>query len=440
VRIAVLGTGYVGLVVGACLAESGNTVICADIDEKKIRHLTKGKNPIYEPGLDRLLARNLSEERLRFSTDIGDSIQSSEIIFIAVGTPSDTDGSTDLKYVTSVAEVIGDNLNNEKIIITKSTVPVGTALKVKEIIAERIHQKCHICANPEFLKEGTAVEDFMRPDRIVIGIETGDDHTRAVLEELYSPFIRAGDSIIFTDTTSAEMIKYTSNTMLAVRISFMNQIAALCEQVGADVEVVRKGVGADPRIGHSFLLAGAGYGGSCFPKDVRSIVKTGEQYGLDMSIPRAANEWNEEQKRVAVGKLVDELGNDLSGRIVAVWGLSFKPGTDDIREAPSLVVIPELLSLGAAVRVHDPQAIQTAREILPPEVDFINDEYDACTKADALVILTEWQQYRRPDLRRIHDLMASPLIIDGRNIFSLSMMQERGFIYHSIGRAVVRPK
>lgn len=437
-HVAVLGTGYVGLVLGACLAESGNSVICADVDGEKIKLLSKGHCSIYEPGLEPLLKHNLSEGRLRFTTSLEEAIESSDIVFIAVGTPSDTDGSADLSYVLSVAESIGKHMNNEKIVLTKSTVPVGTAEMVRSEIEKQTDTPFYVCSNPEFLKEGTAVEDFMRPDRIVIGTEQGKNNIKQVLEDLYNPFVRTGKPIIFTDTASAEMIKYAANTMLAVRISFMNQIAALCEKVGADIEVVRRGIGADPRIGSSFLFAGAGYGGSCFPKDVRAVVRIGAEHGLDMSIASATDKWNEQQKLTVVRKVAEELGEDLSGHLIAVWGLSFKPGTDDIREAASLSVIPSLLELGAEVIAHDPRAIDTARNVLPKETKYSTDEYTVCKGADALVILTEWQQYRRPDMERIHSLLKRPLIIDGRNLYRLSRMSELGFVYHSIGRAAVR--
>jgi len=435
-RIGVIGTGYVGLVLGACLAETGNHVVCADIDESKIDLLNSGQSPIYEPGLEQLLQHNLSETRLSFTTDTGGCVEQAEIIFIAVDTPPGEDGAADLKQVLSVAETIGNHLNDEKIIVTKSTVPVGTANKIRSVIEQLSSQTFHLCSNPEFLKEGTSVEDFMRPDRIIIGTET--DHVKSVLDDLYSPFVRSGNPIIFMDIASAEMTKYAANAMLAVRISFMNQIAALCEATGADVSMVRRGIGSDPRIGSSFLYAGGGYGGSCLPKDVRALVNSGTEHGIDMSVPRSAQEWNEYQKGIVIQKLTGELGKDLSNCRIAVWGLSFKAETDDVREAASIHVIPELLGNGAAVIVHDPKAVETARNQLPTEVEYAPDEYTACEGADALLILTEWLQYRRPDFNRIKDLLKRPLIVDGRNLFTPERMKERGFTYLSIGRQDIR--
>ncbi|MFC1529293.1 UDP-glucose dehydrogenase family protein [Gemmatimonadota bacterium] len=435
-RIGVIGTGYVGLVLGACLAETGNHVICADIDKSKIKQLNKGQSPIYEPGLEPLLEHNLQEHRLSFTSDVGACVEHAEVVFIAVGTPPSEDGSADLQHVLTVAETIGKHLNDEKIIVTKSTVPVGTAQKVHAEIKKHAVHPFHVCSNPEFLKEGTSVEDFMRPDRIIIGTET--DHAKSVLEDLYSPFVRSGNPIIFMDIASAEMTKYAANAMLAVRISFMNQIAALCEATGADVSMVRRGIGSDPRIGSSFLYAGGGYGGSCLPKDVRALVNSGSEHNLDMSVPRAAQEWNEFQKGIVLNKLYGELGDDLSNRRIAVWGLSFKAETDDVREAASLKVIPGLLGNGASVVAHDPKAVETARQELPPEVEYAPDEYTACEGADALLILTEWLQYRRPDFDRIKDLLKQPLIVDGRNLFTPEKMRERDFTYLSIGRQDIR--
>lgn len=435
-HIGVIGTGYVGLVLGACLAETGNHVICADIDESKIDLLKNGHSPIYEPGLESLLEHNLSEKRLNFTTDIGTCVEHSEVVFIAVGTPADKDGQVDLSQVMSAADTIGKHLNDEKIIVTKSTVPVGTASKIRETIEHHTSQPFHICSNPEFLKEGTSVEDFMRPDRIVIGVES--EYARSVLEDLYGPFLRGGNPIIFMDIASAEMTKYAANTMLAVRISFINQIAALCEATGANVDLVRRGIGSDPRIGPSFLYAGGGYGGSCLPKDVRALVSTGAENNIDMSIPRSAQEWNDYQKEVVFNKLTGELGDDLSGYRVAVWGLSFKAETDDIREASSLLIIPKLIDCGATVIAHDPKAMESARNELPSEVEYVPDEYSACEGADALLILTEWLQYRRPDFGRIKTILKRPLVVDGRNLFTPKKMKELGFTYLSIGRQDVR--
>ncbi|MFC1543924.1 UDP-glucose dehydrogenase family protein [Gemmatimonadota bacterium] len=435
-RVGVIGTGYVGLVVGACLAETGNHVVCADIDETKIEILRKGKSPIYEPGLEPLLQHNRSEGRLEFTTDVGDCVERSEVIFIAVGTPMGANGNPDLSFVLSAAETIGRHLNDEKVIVTKSTVPVGTTERVRAEIARHTTAPFHVCSNPEFLKEGASVEDFMRPDRIIVGVDS--DKARAAMEDLYAPFVRGGNPIIVMDIPSAEMTKYAANAMLATRISFMNQIAALCEVTGADINQVRRGIGSDPRIGPDFLYAGAGYGGSCFPKDMRALVHTGESFGLDLSVPRAAEAWNQTQKEVVFRKVTAELGNDLSGKRIAVWGLAFKAGTDDVRDAVSLTVIPLLLDAGAEVAAHDPRAAEAAGGVLPKETVFARDEYEACENADALLVLTEWLQYRRPDLARIKTLMRHPLIVDGRNLFELEKMAALGFTYLSIGRSAVR--
>ena len=435
-RIGFIGTGYVGLVSGACLAETGNQVICADIDEGIISSLNQGISPIYEPGLEPLLRRNLDENRLLFTTDVGECVEQSEIVFIAVGTPAGEAGEVDLSQVIAAAETIGKHLNGEKIIITKSTVPVGTAVRVREIIERHSEQTFHLCSNPEFLKEGTSVQDFMRPDRIVIGCDS--DYAVRVLEDLFNPFIRSGNPIYFMDIASAEMTKYAANAMLAVRISFMNQIAALCEATGASVDMVRKGIGSDPRIGSSFLYAGSGYGGSCLPKDVHALVHTGASHEIDLTIPRSAQEWNDDQKEILFHKLTGELGDDLTKYRFALWGLSFKAETDDIREAVSQLLIPRLIGSGAEVIVHDPKAMAAARKVLPVEVEYAADEYAACDGADALLILTEWLQYRRPDFSRIKSLLKRPLIIDGRNLFKPERMAELGLTYLSIGRSDVR--
>ncbi|MEE9207083.1 MAG: UDP-glucose/GDP-mannose dehydrogenase family protein [Gemmatimonadota bacterium] len=436
-RATVVGSGYVGLVVGACLSETGNRVTCADIDEAKIARLNRGEIPIYEPGLDRLIERNLSEDRLSFTTDVAGAVKTAQVVFIAVGTPPGEDGSADLQHVLAVAAVIGQNMTDEKVVITKSTVPVGTAKKVRAEIEQHTDQAFHVCSNPEFLKEGAAVEDFMRPDRVVCGVES--DFARGLLEELYEPFVRTGNPLIFMDIASAELTKYAANSMLATRISFMNQIAALCEAVGADVNMVRKGMGSDSRIGRSFLFAGAGYGGSCFPKDVQALVRTGEDQQVDLSILREVHEFNERQKTVLAQKVKQRFGGDLSGLRFAVWGLAFKPETDDMREAPSLVLINELLAAGAEVTAHDPVAMAAAREWhLGDRIDYAEDEYVACDNADALLIVTEWQQYRRPTWERIGESLRSKVIFDGRNLFRPSRMLEMGYEYHSIGRQSVK--
>lgn len=434
--IAVIGTGYVGLVVGACLAETGNHVVGADIDENKIRGLREGQVPIYEPGLDLLISRNVAEKRLRFTTDIGAAVLESRVIFIAVGTPPDEDGSADLQHVLDVARVIGQSMTEGTVVITKSTVPVGTARLVRREIEKHTDRAFHVCSNPEFLKEGAAVEDFMRPDRVVCGIE--DDQARPVLEELYEPFVRTGNPLIFMDIASAELTKYAANAMLATRISFMNQIAQLCEATGADVTVVRQGVGSDPRIGQSFLFAGAGYGGSCFPKDVRALIKTADDLGVDLSILRTVHQANERQKGLLAAKVKSRFGEDLTGRQFTFWGLAFKPETDDVREAPALAAIEQLLEAGAAVVAHDPQAMETARSFqLGDRVAYSEDAYSACEGSDALIVATEWLQYRRPDWDVVRDALRTPVVFDGRNLFKPSRMRALGFAYYSIGREQV---
>jgi UDPglucose 6-dehydrogenase len=431
--IAVVGTGYVGLVVGACLAETGNHVVGADIDENKIRGLREGQIPIYEPGLDLLISRNVAEKRLRFTTDIGAAVLESAVIFIAVGTPPDEDGSADLQHVLDVARVIGQSMTEGAVVITKSTVPVGTARLVREEIERHTDRAFHVCSNPEFLKEGAAVDDFMRPDRVVCGIE--DDRVRPVLEELYEPFVRTGNPLIFMDIASAELTKYAANAMLATRISFMNQIAELCEATGADVTVVRQGVGSDPRIGQSFLFAGAGYGGSCFPKDVRALIKTADDLAVDLSILKNVHEANEQQKGILAAKVKARFGTDLGGRQFTIWGLSFKPETDDVREAPALALIEELLGAGASVVAHDPQAMETARSFqLGDRIAYCEDAYSACQGSDALIVATEWLQYRRPDWDIVRDALRTPIVFDGRNLFKPSRMHAVGFTYYSIGR------
>lgn len=438
-HIGVIGTGYVGLVAGACFAESGNDVICADIDEEKIARLNGGEIPIYEPGLEPIVERNLREERLRFTTDVAMAVRESDVIFIAVGTPPGEDGSADLKHVLAVAETIGRNMNGEKVVVTKSTVPVGTALKVKAAIEAHTSHPVHVCSNPEFLKEGAAVEDFMRPDRVVIGADS--EHAKRVMGELYAPFVRTGKPVLFMDIASAEITKYASNAMLATRISFMNMIARLCEAVGADVDAVRRGVGTDSRIGPSFLFAGCGYGGSCFPKDVKALIRTLGEYDVDAGILDAVEALNESQKRFVLDRAVERFGEDLSGRTFALWGLAFKPETDDMREAPSLVVVEGLLERGATVRAHDPEAMEVAKRYhFGDRITYCENNYEALEGADALLVLTEWQPYRRPDLDRLRTLLAEPVIIDGRNLFDPARMAEEGFEYVSIGRVPVTQK
>jgi len=437
-HVAVIGTGYVGLVVGACLAETGNDVICADIDEDKINRLSVGEIPIYEPGLEPLVRRNLDEGRLRFTTDVGFAVRESEIIFIAVGTPPDEDGSADLKHVLKVAETIGRNMNGEKIVVTKSTVPVGTAARVRAEIEKHSKYPVHVCSNPEFLKEGAAVDDFMKPDRVVVGVDS--EYARKALEELYAPFVRTGNPMLFMSIQSAEITKYAANAMLATRISFMNMVARLCAEVGADVDEVRRGMGTDSRIGPAFLFAGCGYGGSCFPKDVRALVRTLGDYGVDASILEAVERVNDAQKRYLLEVVEQRFGGkQLAGLTFGVWGLSFKPETDDMREAPAIVVVEGLLERGARVQVHDPQALEVAKRHFGDRVTYCEHNYDALTDADALLIITEWKPYRRPDFQKMKGLMRQPIIFDGRNLFKPERMRELGFEYVSIGRPRVVP-
>ncbi len=434
-HIAIIGTGYVGLVTGAGLAETGNDVICADIDDGKIQALNAGRIPIYEPGLEPLVARNVEAGRLHFTTDVAEAVRASEIVFIAVGTPSGEDGAADLSHVLAVARTIGEAMNGRKLVVTKSTVPVGTAVRVRETIESCTDQEVHIASSPEFLKEGDAIEDFMKPDRIVVGVES--EWGRQMLKELFSPFVRTGNPILLMDLPSAELTKYAANAMLATRISFMNSIARLCEKTGADVDSVRIGVGSDPRIGSSFLFPGVGYGGSCFPKDVKALIRTARAFGEPPLILEAVEQVNEMQKNLLLERVVARFGEDLSGRTFALWGLSFKPNTDDMREASSLVTIEGLLARGGRVKAHDPVAIEEARRIVGDRVDFVEGNYDALEGADALLIHTEWLPYRRPDFERMRTLLRTPLILDGRNIFSLERMRELGFEYHSVGRAPI---
>lgn len=434
-RVGVVGSGYVGLVAGACFADSGNDVICADIDQEKIARLNEGHVPIYEPGLEALIGRNLAQARLTFTTDVAAAVKASHVIFIAVGTPPDEDGSADLQHVLSVARTIGQAMEDEKIVITKSTVPVGTARLVREAIEEETDIPVHVCSNPEFLKEGAAIDDFMKPDRVVIGVDS--EYAAEVLRELYAPFVRTGHSVMTMDVPAAEITKYAANAMLATRISFMNSIARLCEATGADVNAVRKGIGSDSRIGPSFLFPGVGYGGSCFPKDVKALAKTMGDFGVDASILESVEAINESQKSALLHRVVRLIGDDLSGKTIAVWGLSFKPNTDDMREAPSLVTIQGLLARGARVVAHDPVAMAEARRHLGDQIEYADSNYDALAGADALLIHTEWHPYRSPDFRRMAESMARPLILDGRNLYDPEDMAEHGFQYISIGRAPV---
>jgi len=432
VNISVVGTGYVGLVVGACLAETGNTVVCADIDERKIEGLRKNVLPIYEPGLEPLVERNQREGRLGFTTDLRSAIESAEVVFIAVGTPPGEDGSADLKYVLQVARLIGKHMTREMVVVTKSTVPVGSAAKVGKEIAKEAKFPFHLCSNPEFLKEGDAVEDFMRPDRVVLGVDS--DYARRVMSEIYAPFVRTGKPVLVMDVPSAEMTKYAANGMLATRISFMNEVANLCDKLGANVDFVRRGIGSDSRIGQSFLFPGPGYGGSCFPKDVKALVKMASDCGVALDVLAAVESANERQKTVLVSKLRTALGDDLSGKRVALWGLAFKAGTDDMREAPALTIIGALLEAGVSICAHDPAAMDHARGLLGNRIDFAETNYEALADADALVVVTDWMEYRHPDFERVKRTLRQPVIVDGRNLYDVEKMRELGMRYHSIGR------
>jgi len=434
VQIAVLGTGYVGLVVGSCLSELGNDVVCVDVDAAKIDALNDGILPIYEPGLTDIVSRNRRENRLSFSTDAEAALATAEIVYIAVGTPSDHDGRADLTYVCKVAETIGDGIqHSDVIVVCKSTVPIGTNARVRAIISERTDLPFHMVSNPEFLKEGAAVRDFMAPDRIVIGSESQEAGQR--LAKLYAPLVRTGAPIIQMDLASAEMTKYAANAMLATRISFMNEIANLCNKVGADVTQVRRGIGTDPRIGKHFLFPGVGYGGSCFPKDVRALVRSGNEVGVDMNIVAAVERVNEKQKEVVVGQVMDHFGSDLSGLHLAIWGLAFKAQTDDMREAPSIVIINALLEAGATVSAFDPQATKTAREVFADRLTYGRTAYDILDNANALLIITDWNEFRAPDFDRVKSLMAdSAAIFDGRNLYDPTALRKRGFFYRAIGR------
>jgi len=432
VNISVVGTGYVGLVVGACLAETGNTVCCADIDKKKIERLKKNEIPIYEPGLEPLVERNQKEGRLSFTTNIQEAVASAEVLFIAVGTPPGEDGSADLKFVLQVAALVGRHMSREMVVVTKSTVPVGSAGKVAAEIAKEAKFPFHVCSNPEFLKEGDAVEDFMRPDRVVIGAES--PHARKVMADVYAPFVRTGKPIIVMDIASAEMTKYAANGMLATRISFMNEIANLCDKVGANVDFVRKGIGSDSRIGSSFLFPGPGYGGSCFPKDVKALVKLAQDRGVPLDVLSAVESANDRQKRVLVDKVRSALGGELKGRRIALWGLAFKAGTDDMREAPSLTLIDALLDEGVSICAHDPAATEHARTLVGNRIDYAETNYEALEGADALVVVTDWMEYRHPDFERVKRTLKQPVIVDGRNLYDVEKMRELGVRYVSIGR------
>jgi UDPglucose 6-dehydrogenase len=432
-HVAVIGSGYVGLVAGACLAETGNDVVCVDKDVDKIARLQKNEIPIYEPGLEPMVRRNQADGRLTFTTDIGAAVRAARVVFIAVGTPPGEDGSADLQHVLAVAKEIGRNMNDHKVVVTKSTVPVGTAEKVRAAVGAETKQAFAVCSNPEFLKEGAAIEDFMKPDRVVIGVD--NDEAQAVMGELYAPFTRqGGERILFMDIASAEVTKYAANAMLATRISFMNQMAQFCELVGADVHHVRRGIGSDQRIGRAFLYPGPGYGGSCFPKDVKAIIRTAQSLGLSLDVLKSVEEVNEAQKRVVLRKTLKYLGSDLSGKTVGIWGLAFKAETDDMRESPTIPLIEGLLEAGARVQTHDPKATDSARAIFGDRVMYTADPYSAAHGADALLIMTEWLVYRNPDFERVRKLLRRALLIDGRNLYDPARMTALGFEYHGIGR------
>ncbi len=436
-KICVIGTGYVGLVAGACFANSGNTVHGIDVDIEKIEKLKRGIIPIYEPGLAEMVKNNLEKERLIFSTSIKEGVENGDIIFIAVGTPEDEDGSADLSYVLSAAQSIAKYMKGYKIIVNKSTVPVGTADKVRETVAEITSYPFDIVSNPEFLKEGAAVDDFLKPDRIIIGAE--NQKAIDTMIDLYTPFVRKRERLIIMDNRSAEMTKYAANAMLATRISFMNDLAILAEKVGADIEAIRKGIGSDSRIGISFLFPGVGYGGSCFPKDVKAILKTGEEYGHHLRIVDAVEQVNRNQPLHLLDKITSHFSSNLSGRHFAVWGLSFKPNTDDMREAPVIPVIRELLQNGATVTAYDPVATENAKRKFGnlQGLSYASNAYETLENADALVLMTEWMEFRKPDLQKVGELLKKPVIFDGRNLFKLKKMKELGFSYYSIGRPVV---
>ena len=439
-KISVVGTGYVGLVTGTCFAETGIDVTCVDIDARKIEDLKQGKLPIYEPGLEEILERNVEKERLKFTTDIVESLKGCEVVFIAVGTPPDEDGSADLKHVINVARDIGRYMEDFLVVVTKSTVPVGTSAKVREAVQEELDKrgsklKFSVASNPEFLKEGDAVNDFLKPDRIVIGIDS--EEIEEVMKKLYKPFLLNGHPIIFMDIPSAEMTKYAANAMLATKISFMNDIANLCEIVGANVNLVRKGIGSDTRIGHKFIYPGTGYGGSCFPKDVKALIKTADENGYILNVLKSVEQVNERQKMILFEKISAYFNGDLKGKTIAIWGLSFKPETDDMREAPALVVIEKLLNAGCKIKAYDPQAMDEAKRILDDTIELVPEPYEALVDADALAVITEWHEFRYPNFKVMAKLLKNAVIFDGRNIYDYQEMHELGFEYFCIG---INPK
>lgn len=436
-KIAIVGTGYVGLVTGTCFAEMGTEVFCVDVNTEKIENLKQGIIPIYEPGLEEMVHRNQQAGRLHFTTDLTECLDDVEVLFSAVGTPPDEDGSADLKYVLEVARTVGRNIKKHLLVVTKSTVPVGTAKKVRQAIQEELDKRgvqieFDVASNPEFLKEGAAIKDFMSPDRVVVGVES--ERAEELMTRLYRPFLLNNFRVIFMDVPSAEMTKYAANAMLATRISFMNDIANLCEIVGADVNMVRKGIGSDNRIGNRFLYAGIGYGGSCFPKDVKALINTAKTNNYPMRILQAVEEVNEEQKSLLFNKLVKHFNGDLKGKRIAIWGLAFKPETDDMREAPSLVLIEKLLAAGCEVYAYDPVAIEESKRRIGDVIHYAKDIYDTVVDADALMLVTEWKEFRMPSWSAIKKLMSTPLVLDGRNIYDVKEMEENGFVYHCIGR------
>jgi len=432
-KISVIGTGYVGLVVGTCFAESGNDVVCVDNDERKLKMLKKGESPIYEPGLTDLLKKNIGDRRIVFTDSLEKAVENSEIIFLALPTPQSEDGSADLQHVLAVAKRIGKLMNSYKVIVNKSTVPVGTADRVREIIGKETSQEFDVVSNPEFLKEGAAVNDFMKPDRVVIG--TRSPRALALMEDLYGPFVRTGNPLIVMDERSAELTKYAANSFLATKVSFMNEVANLCEIVGANVDLVRKGMGTDARIGQQFLFAGIGYGGSCFPKDVAALLKTSKDHQHTLQILEAVENVNKRQKQIIVEKIKAHFQGKTKGLTVALWGLSFKPNTDDIREAPALSIIVALQKAGVKIRAHDPAAMAEMKRHIGGSIQYYDNNYDALKGVDALVLVTEWNDFRRPDFERMKSLMKQPVIFDGRNIYDPKVMEEKGFVYYGIGRS-----
>jgi UDPglucose 6-dehydrogenase len=431
-KLSVIGTGYVGLVVGTCFAESGNDVICVDVDEVKLKTLRKGESPIYEPGLTEFLKKNIAEKRLTFTSDLDAAVKKSEVIFLALPTPQAEDGSADLQHVLEVSKKIGRIMNGYKVIVNKSTVPVGTGDRVQEIIGKETKHPFDVVSNPEFLKEGAAVNDFMKPDRIVIG--TGSPRALAIMQDLYAPFVRTGNPLIVMDIHSSELTKYASNSFLATKVSFMNEIANLCERLGADVDLVRKGMGTDDRIGQQFLFAGIGYGGSCFPKDVSALLNTARTNEYDLQILEAVEAVNRRQKLVIVNKIKKHFGPKLKGKVIALWGLAFKPNTDDMREAPVLTIVDALAREGVVIRAFDPAAMDEAKKRLGKSVKLYDNNYETLKGADALVLLTEWNEFRRPDFDRIKSLLREPVVFDGRNIYDPKVMRDKGFVYYGIGR------